>query len=188
MQDLDHLFSGLESKAEKLHAAQTLQSELQAHLHNQTQIEMQISQSLIANVTSSARSLHEAVDGATAKIVNMAWFNSLSGDLFPLAWLVLAVAALHWYSPNHAKFVATFIGEFPNTTESSMLIRSHRIYDTRAFFGYRERTFQVVSFGPNVYPLCLRIPNPFLGAYQTCCSGSGDLINRRSHLPESQYF
>lgn len=110
VQDLDHSFSGLESKAEKLHVAQTRQAELQAHLHNQTQVEMQASHSLIVNVTASARGLHEAVDGAAAKIANMAWFGAIPGELFRLGWLVLAVAVLHWYSPNHAKFVAAVIG------------------------------------------------------------------------------
>ncbi|KAF6230869.1 hypothetical protein HO173_010985 [Letharia columbiana] len=110
VQDLDHSFTGLESKAETLHAAQTRQAEMQAHLHNQTRIEMLASQSLIVNVTSSARGLHEAVDDAAAKIAKMAWFGALPGELFRLGWLVLAVAVLHWYSPNHAKFVATVIG------------------------------------------------------------------------------
>lgn len=86
---------------------------MQAHLHKQTQVEMQASQSLIANVTSSARVLHEAVDDAAAKVANMAWFGAFPGEFFRLGWLVLAVAVLHWYSPNHAKFVAAVIGEFP---------------------------------------------------------------------------
>ena len=104
-----------------LHEAQTRQAEMQAHLHSQTQVEMQASRSLIANVTSSARGLHEAVDDAAAKIANMAWFGSIPGELFKLGWLVLAVAVLHWYSPKHAKSVATVIGEFPKTIEISIL-------------------------------------------------------------------
>ena len=103
---------------------------MQAHLHNQTQVEMQASQSLIANVTSSARGLHEAVDDATAKIATMVWFGAIPGELFRMGWLVLAVAVLHWYSPNHANFVATVIGEFPGTIQFSLLIRSHRVHDT----------------------------------------------------------
>ena len=129
VQGLDHSFTVLESKAETLHEAQTRQAEMQARLHNQTQIEMQASRSLIANVTSSARGLHEAVDDAAAKIAKMAWFGAVRGDLFKLAWLALAVAVLHWYSPKHAMFVATAIGGYPKTTETSMLIGSHRNYD-----------------------------------------------------------
>lgn len=97
VQDLDHSFSGLESKAEMLHAAQTRQAEMQAHLHNQSQAEMQASWSLIANVTSSARGLHEAVDDAAAKIAKMAWFGAVPGEVFRLGWLVLAIAVMHWY-------------------------------------------------------------------------------------------
>ena len=120
VQDLDHSFSGLESKAETLHAAQIRQAQMQAHLHNQTQVEMQASRSLIANVTSSARGLHEAVDDAAAKIANMTWVGEYPRELFRFGWLVLAVAVLHWCSPYHAKFVATILGEFPRTTEPSI--------------------------------------------------------------------
>ena len=136
VQDLDHSFSGLESKAETLHEAQIRQAEMQARLHNQTQIEMQASRSLIANVTSSARGLHEAVDDAAAKIAKMAWFGAVQGDFFKLAWLALAVTVLHWYSPKHAKFVATIIGGFPKTIETSTLIGSHRNYDFRIRLWY----------------------------------------------------
>lgn len=117
-QDLDYSLSGLELKAETLHAAQTRQLEMQAHLHNQTQVDMQASRTLIANVTSSARGLHEAVDEAAAKLAKMAWFGAVPEELFRLGWLVLAIAVLHWYSPNHAKFVATVIGGFPKTIEN----------------------------------------------------------------------
>lgn len=122
VQDLDHSFSGLESKAETLHAAQVHQAEMQEYLHNQTRAELQVSQNLIANVTSSARGLHEAVDDAAAKIAKMAWFGAIPGELFKFGWLVLAVAVLHWYSPNHARLVATVIGEFAKTIDTSMLI------------------------------------------------------------------
>ena len=136
VQDLDHSFAILESKAETLHEAQTRQAEMQARLHNQTQVEMQASRSLIANVTSSTRGLHEAVDDAAAKIAKLAWFGAVPGDLINLAWLALAVTVLHWYSPTHAKFVATIIGGFPKTIETSMLIGSYRNYDIRIRLWY----------------------------------------------------
>ncbi len=118
--------------------AQTRQAEIQAQLHNQTLVEMQTSQSLIANLTSSARGLHEAVDDAAAKIAKMAWFGVFPGELLRLGWLVLAIAMLHWCSPNHAKFLATVIGEFSETIETSPLIRSYRSYSTCARLWYPE--------------------------------------------------
>ena len=136
VQDLDHSFTVLESKAETLHEAQIRQAEMQAHLHNQTQVEMRASRSLIANVTSSARGLHEAVDDAAAKVAKLAWVGAVPGDLFRLAWLALAVTVLHWYSPKHAKFVATVISGFPKMIETSMLIGSHRNYDIRIRLWY----------------------------------------------------
>ena len=87
VQDFQHLFSGLESRAEDF-------------------------QDLIANVTTSAHGLHEVVDDAAAKIAKMAWFGAIPIELFGVGWLVLAVAVLHWYSPNHAKIVASIMGEF----------------------------------------------------------------------------
>ena len=112
MQNLDRSFAGLESKAEKLHAAQTRQAETQAHLHNQTQSQMQASQDLLADITSRARGLQEVVDDAAAKIAKMAWFGAVPGELFKLGWLMLAVAALHRHSPKHAKAVAAVITVF----------------------------------------------------------------------------
>lgn len=181
-QDLDYSLSGLESKAETLHAAQTRQLEMQAQLHNQTQVEMQASRILIANVTSSARGLHEAVDEAASKIAQMAWIGAIPEELFRLGWLVLAIAVLHWYSPSHAKFVATVIGRFLKTIETSMLIRSRRIDDTCVRLGYLKRP-QVDPFGSDLHPLCFRLPSSSLGAHQTCCNDRYYLNDRRYHIP-----
>lgn len=160
---------------------------MQAHLHNQTRIEMLASQSLIANVTSSARGLHEAVDDAAAKIAKMAWFGALPGELFRLGWLVLAVAVLHWYSPNHGKFVATVIGEFSETMKDSMLIRSHRIHDTCARFWYTERP-QVNPFGPDIHPPCFGLQSPSVATHQTCCDARCYRHNRCYYLPAHERF
>ena len=86
MEDFQHLFSGLRSGAEDF-------------------------QDLIANVTTSARGLHEVVDDAAAKVAKMAWFGAIPRELLGVGWLVLAVAVLHWYSPNHAKIIASIMGE-----------------------------------------------------------------------------
>ena len=143
---------------------QTRQAEMQAQLHNQTLVEMQTTQSLIANLTSSARGLHEAVDDAAARIAKMTWFGVFPGELLRLGWLVLAIAMLHWYSPNHTKFVATVIGEFPETIETSPLIQSYRNYDTCARLWYPELP-QVDPFGLDTHPLCFRLPSPSMGAH-----------------------
>ena len=87
MQDFQHLFSGLKSGAEDF-------------------------QDLIANVTTSARALHDVVDDTAAKVAKMAWFGAIPRELFGAGWLVLAVAVLHCYRPNHAKIVASIMGEF----------------------------------------------------------------------------
>lgn len=187
VQDLDQSFSGLESKAYTLHEAQIRQAEMQAHLHNQTQVEMQASRSLIANVTSSARGLHEAVDDAAAKIAKMAWSGAIPGDLFKLAWLILALAVLHRYSPNHAKFVAAVIGVFPNATEISMLIQSPRIHYIHARFWY-SGWVQVNPFGPNNHPLRFRLPSPLPGTYKSCCDASHYSNSRYSYLPNHECF
>ena len=187
MQDLDHSFSGLESKAEILHAAQARQAEMQAYLHNQTQVEMQASQSLLANVTLSARGLHEAVDNAAAKVAKMAWFGAIPEELLKLGWLVLAVAVLHYYSPKHAKFVAAVIGAFPWVIRISMLIRSHRLCDTSTRFWYSKRHL-VDPFGPGTDSLCYGLQIPFLAAHQTCRDSRCRRINLRHHLQAHKYL
>ena len=187
VQDLDHSFSGLESKADTLHEAQIRQAEMQAHLHDQTQVEMQASRSLIANVTLSARGLHEAVDDAAAKLAKMAWFGAIPGDLFKLAWLVLAVAVLHRYSPNHAKFVATVIGAFRHPIEILKLIGSHRIHDICACLWYSER-LQVNPFGPDNHPLRFRLPSSSPGTYKSCWGASRYFNNRRYYPPAHECF
>lgn len=160
---------------------------MQARLHNQTHAEMQASQSLLANVTLSARGLHKAVDDAAANIAKMTWFGALSRELFGLGWLVLAVAVLHWFSPNHAKFVAAVIGEFPWTTESPMLNRSHRICDTRACLWCPERA-QVHPSRLDVDSPCFGLPSPSQGTHRTCCSAKHYLDSRCYLLPAHQQF
>lgn len=150
---------------------------MQADLHNQTQAEMQASWTLMANVTSSARGLHDAVDEAAAKLAKMAWFGAIPEELFRLGWLVLAIAVLHWYRPNHAKSVAAVIGGFPKTIETSMLTRSHRIDDTCARLGYLERS-QIDPVGPDLHPLCFRLSSSSLGAHPTCCNARYSLDDR----------
>lgn len=187
VQDLDQSFSGLESKADTLHEAQIRQAEMQAHLHNQTQFEMQASRSLIANVTLSARGLHEAVDDAAAKIAKMAWSGAIPGDLFNLAWLILAVAVLHRYSPNHAKFVAAVIGVFLDAIEISMLIRSHRTHRIYARL-WCSGWLQVNTFRPDNNPLRFGLRSPSPGASKSCCDTSRYFSNRHSYLPAHECF
>ena len=160
---------------------------MQAHLHNQTQVEMQASRILIANVTSSARGLHEAVDEAVSKLAKMAWLGAIPEELFRLGWLVLAIAVLHWHSPSHAKFVATVLGEFLKTIEISVLIRSRRIDDTCARLRYLKRS-QVDPFGSDLHPLRFRLPSSSLGAHQTCCNDRSYLSDRRFHIPAHECF
>lgn len=109
------------------------------------------------------------------------------GELFKLGWLMVAVAVLHWYSPNHAKFVATVIGVFPETIETSMLIQTHRAYDTCAYLWYPERR-QVDPFGPDTRPPCFRLPSPSLGSHQMCCDAWFYINNRRCDLPADECF
>lgn len=187
VQDLDQSFSGLESKADTLHEAQIRQAEMQAHLHNQTQVEMQASRSMIANVTSSARGLHEAVDDAAAKIAKMAWSGTIPGDLFKLAWLILAVAVLHRYSPNHAKFVAAVIGVCLNAIKISMLIDSHRTHPIYARLWY-SGWLQVNPFGPENHPLRFRLRSPSPGTHKSCCDASHHFNNRHYYLPAHERF
>ncbi|KAL8702908.1 MAG: hypothetical protein Q9201_003914 [Fulgogasparrea decipioides] len=54
---LDGSLAGLESTAAALHATQTEDAKAQLHLHNQVQIELQVAQGLLAEITASAANL-----------------------------------------------------------------------------------------------------------------------------------
>ena len=107
---LDESFAGLETKAQAFHTTQTLQAEAQTKLHDQMQIEMQVTRGLLVDVTSSAADLQIAVDNTSAKIAQMATLGGLPATVVQWSWLLLAVLILYQFSPRIAGYATTAIG------------------------------------------------------------------------------
>ena len=114
---LDRSFASFESRAEAFQAAQTRQAELQTRLHNDMQIEMQVTRGLLDNVTLSATGLHTTIQTTSALIGQ---FTSLIGNLgsvagwiWPVTSTFLVLFALYQVSPRCAGYALGAIGRSP---------------------------------------------------------------------------
>lgn len=111
MVNLGKSFDGLESKAEKFHALQTRQAEMQTLFHDQIQIEMQTTQGLLDEVTSSTHSLKATVDSTTAVIDKLASLNGITKWVPAVGVGVVLLFALHLISPKHAGYAVSAFSE-----------------------------------------------------------------------------
>lgn len=110
MINLGKSFTGLESKAETFHAAQTRQAEMQTHLHDQLQIEMQTTRGLLDEVTFSATHLKATVDSTAAIIGKLAALTGFTRWIPALGFGILILFAIYLGSPRYAGYAATAIG------------------------------------------------------------------------------
>ncbi len=136
---LDSSFAGLETKAQAFHAAQTLQAEAQTRLHDQMQVEMYVTRSLLTDVTSSAAKLQSAVDNTSAKIAQMATLGGLSAAVTQWSWLILVVLIVYQFSRRFAGYATATIGK--------SLIPWHTASLCRVWLDWKPRL-------PFTYPNC----------------------------------
>ena len=120
---LDSSFAGLETKAQAFHAAQTLQAETQARLHDQMQVEMHVTHGLLTDVTSSAAKLQSTVDKTSAKIAQMATLGGLSAAVVQWSWLILVVLIVYQFSPRFAGYATAAIGKSSLIPLNTALLR-----------------------------------------------------------------
>jgi len=113
MINLGNSFTGLESKAETFHAAQTRQAEMQTRLHDQMQIEMQTTRGLLDEVTFSATTLKATVDSTAFIIGKLASLNSFTRWIPALGLGIWILFALHLVSPKYAGYTGAAIGKLP---------------------------------------------------------------------------
>ncbi len=113
MINLSSSFTGLESKAETFHAAQTRQAEMQTRLHDQMQIEIQATRGLLDEVTFSATSLKATVDSTAAIIGKLASLTSLARCIPALGLGILILFVFHLASPRYAGYLGAAIGKSP---------------------------------------------------------------------------
>ena len=125
---LDKSFAGLETKAQALHAAQTLQAETQTRLHDQMQVEMQVTRGLLVEVTSSAAHLQAAVDTTSTKIAQMATLGGLPATVMQWSWLILVVLVLYQFSSRFAGYATAAIGNssLPDLLHRSFCLIEHQ--------------------------------------------------------------
>ncbi len=108
---LDKSFTGLETKAQAFHKAQTLQAETQTRLHDQMQVEMHVTRGLLFDVTSSAANLQAAVDNTSVKIAQMATLGGFSTKFVQWSWLILVVFIIYQFNSKIAGYAAAAIGK-----------------------------------------------------------------------------
>ncbi|KAI4097761.1 MAG: hypothetical protein LQ344_000033 [Seirophora lacunosa] len=109
--NLDKSFAGLESTAAALHAIQTSDAEAQLRLHNQMQTDLQVAQSLLADITASAASLQASVHDTSSKVTNMVAFGGLSSTVLNWGWSLIMVLVLYQFHPKLGGYAAVVLGE-----------------------------------------------------------------------------
>ena len=92
MNHLSESFNSLESKAESINAAQTLQAEIQSRLHDQMEIDMQVAQGYLSQVASTALQLQTTVSETSSRIQSMTAFARVFGTIFD--WVVIGCVAV----------------------------------------------------------------------------------------------
>ncbi|KAI9873558.1 MAG: hypothetical protein M1830_010857 [Pleopsidium flavum] len=107
---LDNSFEKLESKAEALHAAQTVQAELQLRLHESLATGMHVTNGLVDQVRASTAYLQNTVEDTSAKVAQMANFSGFATVIFKWSWAILVILAVSLYSGKAASYVARCFG------------------------------------------------------------------------------
>ena len=92
MEKITQSFGHLETKADALSASQSKQAEVQARLHDQMEVNMQVAQGYLSEVASSAIQLQATVADTSTKIQSMTAFAKIFGTVFD--WMVLIVAMI----------------------------------------------------------------------------------------------
>ncbi|KAL8685149.1 MAG: hypothetical protein Q9218_007946, partial [Villophora microphyllina] len=109
LQKLDKSFAGLESTAATLHATQRADAEAQLRLHNQVQIEMQVAQGLLTDITASAATLQNTVQDTSSKVAHMVALGGVTNKVLNWGWsLVILLVVYHFYPKAAAYATATF--------------------------------------------------------------------------------
>ena len=122
MGHLSQSFTHLETKAEAISTAQTLQAETQARLHNQMEVAMQVAQGYLSEISSTALDLQAIISETASKIQSMTAFARVFGFVFNwvltasvglVAFSALAVLVTVWrYSHKVVVTIISAIGRF----------------------------------------------------------------------------
>ncbi|KAL8839196.1 MAG: hypothetical protein Q9170_001845 [Blastenia crenularia] len=109
---LDKSFAGLESTAAALHATQTADADAQMRLHHQVQVELQVAQGLLADITASATALQATVHNTSSRVTDMVAFGGINDKVLDWSWLLIFAYALYHFYPQAARYLAVIFGTF----------------------------------------------------------------------------
>ncbi|KAL8905294.1 MAG: hypothetical protein Q9207_002727 [Kuettlingeria erythrocarpa] len=114
--NLDKSFAGLESTAAALQAIQTSDAESQLRLHNQVQMELQVAQGLLTDITASAASLQATVQDTSSKVTNMVAIGGLSNNVLNWGWSLIMIFVLYQFHPKFGRYAVITLGKGPVST------------------------------------------------------------------------
>lgn len=108
---LDKSFAGLESTAAALQATHSADAEAQLRLHSQVQIEMQVAQGLLADITASAASLQDTVHDTSSKVAHMVALGGVTNKVLNWGWSLVVLLVVYHFHPKVAGYAAAIIGK-----------------------------------------------------------------------------
>ncbi|KAL8845408.1 MAG: hypothetical protein Q9176_000044 [Flavoplaca citrina] len=114
--DLDKHLASLKASSTALYKTQMAEANAQLRLSNQVQINLQIAQGLVANITTSAASLQASLQDTgsrVADIVAFGGFGGLTKTVSLLAWCLVPLFILYQFNSKYARYLATALGKIP---------------------------------------------------------------------------
>lgn len=113
--NLDKSYTSLETQAEAFHAAQTLQANMQTHLHDQIDrmhTDMHVARRLLAEVTFSASNLQTAIEDTSLKIAQISIFGGFTTVITQCGWVLLVVSIMYQFSFRSAGYATALLSMF----------------------------------------------------------------------------
>ncbi|KAI4234604.1 MAG: hypothetical protein LQ352_008166 [Teloschistes flavicans] len=110
LEKLDKSFAGLESTAAALHATHNADAEAQLRLHSQVQIEMQVAQGLLADITASAATLQNTVHDTSSKVAHMVALGGVTNNVLNWGWSLIVLLMVYHFHPKAAGYAAATLG------------------------------------------------------------------------------
>ncbi|KAL8634933.1 MAG: hypothetical protein Q9228_007525, partial [Teloschistes exilis] len=107
---LDKSFAGLESTAAALQATHSADAEAQLRLHSQVQIEMQVAQGLLADITASAATLQDTVHDTSSKVAHMVALGGVTNKVLNWGWSLVVLLVVYHFHPKVAGYAAATLG------------------------------------------------------------------------------
>ncbi|KAL8736820.1 MAG: hypothetical protein Q9166_000186 [cf. Caloplaca sp. 2 TL-2023] len=107
---LDKTFAGLESTAAALQTTQTADADAQMRLNDQVQVQLQIAQGLLTDITASAASLQATVHSTSSQVAHMVHYGGFTHRVLNLSWSLVILFAFYHMSPRLAGYVAATLG------------------------------------------------------------------------------